>query len=160
MNAVVATSTLLRAMQMTDLPNVMAIEEAAYPFPWRLSIFEECLRVGYTARVLEADKQLMGYGLMSTRAGKAHILNLCVHPTWQHAGYGKHILEHLLSLAKEQDVQTVFLDVRLSNEIAIKLYDQMGFNQIGMRKNYYPNGKRRREHALMFALELKSIQAM
>ena len=160
MTPVVANRTQLRAMQMTDLPNVMAIEEAAYPFPWTLSIFENGLRVGYTARVLEADKQLIGYGLMSTGAGEAHILNLCVHPNWQHAGHGKHLFKHLLSLAKQEDIQTVFLEVRFSNEIAIKLYDQLGFNQIGIRKNYYPNGKQKRENALMFALELKSIPVM
>jgi ribosomal-protein-alanine N-acetyltransferase len=155
MNAVITSRVQLRSMQMTDLARVMVIEKAAYPFPWTLSIFEDCLQVGYTARVLEADKQLMGYGLMSTGAGEAHILNLCVHPNWQHCGYGKRILKDLLSLAKQQDIQTVFLDVRLSNQNAIKLYDQLCFNQIGMRKNYYPNGKRGQEHALMFALELK-----
>lgn len=154
MSAVIATSTRLRSMQTIDLPRVMEIETLAYPFPWTLQIFTDCLRVGYTARVLEIDSHLIGYGIMSVGAGEAHILNLCVDPNQQCCGYGQRILKHLLTLAKQQKIKTVFLEVRPSNQVAINLYYKMGFNQIGIRKNYYPNGDKGHENAFMFALEL------
>jgi len=146
-------NAVLRPMQENDLPRVMEIERAAYPFPWTLRLFKDCLRMGYNASVLELE-HLIGYGLMSVAAGEAQILNLCVHPDWQGCGYGRYLLEHLLDLARQKEVKSVFLEVRFSNEAAIHLYHQTGFNQIGVRKRYYPNGEKGREDALIFAMEL------
>lgn len=154
MSAVFASSSRLRAMQEIDLPIIIEIEQAAYPFPWTLQIFRDCLRVGYKARVLERDDDIIGYGIMSTGAQEAHILNLCIHPNLQRCGYGQRLLNHLLALARQQNTQTVFLEVRPSNPAAIHLYLKTGFNQIGMRKGYYPNGKQGREDAVIMAKEL------
>ena len=146
-------NAILRPMQENDLPKVMQIEKAAYPFPWTLRLFKDCLQVGYTASVLELE-HLIAYGLMSIAADEAQILNLCVHPDWQTCGYGRYLLKHLLKLAKQKRAKSVFLEVRPSNEAAIHLYHQTGFNQIGVRKRYYPNGDKGREDALIFAMEL------
>lgn len=148
------TQLTLRRMQLTDLSTVIATEVIAYPFPWTQKIFSDCLQVGYDAWVVENNEQLIGYGLMSVAIGEAHILNLCIHPQWQQRGYGKQLLYFLLEQAKEKQVDTVFLEVRVSNHIAISLYHKMGFNQIGVRRSYYPNGPHQREHALIFALTL------
>jgi ribosomal-protein-alanine N-acetyltransferase len=154
MSAVLAPNILLRTILPEDLPTIIEIEQAAYSHPWSLKIFEDCLQVGYTTCLLELDDYIVGYGLMSVGAQEAHILNLCVHPNFQRCGYGRSLLKQLLNLARQQQVNTVFLDVRPSNYAALTLYNQIGFNQIGHRKNYYPNGKRGREDALIFALEL------
>jgi ribosomal-protein-alanine N-acetyltransferase len=154
MSAVLAPNILLRTILPEDLPAIIEIEQAAYSHPWSLKIFEDCLQVGYTTCLLELDDYIVGYGLMSVGAQEAHILNLCVHPNFQRCGYGRSLLKQLLNLARQQQVNTVFLDVRPSNYAALTLYYQIGFNQIGHRKNYYPNGKRGREDALIFALEL------
>ena len=154
MNVIIASPTRLRSMQKTDLSTVMEIETLAYSFPWTLQIFQDCLQIGYTARVLEIDYHLVGYGIMSIGARVAHILNLCIHPNLQRNGYGQRLLKHLLILAKQQDVKTVFLDVRSSNQAAINLYHKLGFNQMGVQKNYYPNGNKDYEDAFQFALEL------
>jgi len=145
----------LRPMQYSDLPHVLAIENAAYLQHWTARIFSNCLRVGYEAWVLEKDGCLIGYGFMSTGAGEAHILNLCVHPLYQRQGYGQQILEHLLALAREKSVDTIFLEVRASNTAALSLYLKLGFNQIAIRNNYYPIYQSRdREDALILALTL------
>jgi len=154
MSAVLAPSIRLRPMGEVDLPSVMEIEKAAYRFPWTLSIFEDCLRVGYSATVLELDESLVGYGIISVAAGEAHLFNLCIHPELQHCGYGRRILKHLLALAQQKGAQSVFLEARSSNQAAIALYHKMGFNQIGVRKRYYLNGDKGREDGLIFALEL------
>ena len=91
---------------------------------------------------------------MSTGASEAHILNLCIGQNFRRRGLGQELLSHMLGLAKQKDVSTVFLEVRPSNEIAIALYDKMGFNQIGIRHDYYP-AKVGREDAVILAKSLE-----
>jgi ribosomal-protein-alanine N-acetyltransferase len=143
----------LRPMTMDDLPKVMAIERNAYQFPWSEGIFRDCLHVGYCCWLIEKGGQVRGYGVMSVAAGEAHILNLCVQPAFQNQGLGGRVLRKLIDVARQHKAQTVFLEVRPSNEPAIRLYSGAGFNEIGMRKSYYP-GKNGREDAMILALQL------
>lgn len=144
----------LRPMQLGDLTAVMDIEKVAYPFPWTFNIFRDCLQVGYRAWVLEQERQVIGYGLMIIAAGEAHVLNICVHPQRQQCGFGRYILEHLLAVARQGAVDTVFLEVRPSNQIAFNLYTRSGFNQVGIRRKYYPGVNGQREDALILAMTL------
>lgn len=146
-----------RPIQPIDLPVIMEIETLVYPFPWTFAIFQDCLRIGYESWLLEQAEQIISYGVMSTGAGEAHILNLCVHPQERQRGYGRLLLTHLLKLAQQQQVEMVFLEVRSSNQTAVNLYLQLGFNQIGLRKRYYP-ALTGREDALIFALDLTVFQ--
>ncbi len=146
----------MRPLQTADLARIVEIENLAYSFPWKLSLFKDCLRVGYTAEVLVLKKQIMAYGFMSIAADEAQILNLCVHPKWQGCGYGRQMLEHLLDIANLKGVQSVFLEVRASNQAAIHLYDKIGFKQIGIRRAYYRNGDHEREDALVLAMNMIS----
>ena len=84
--------------------------------------------------------------------GEAHILNISVHQKEQSQGIGRRMLEQLIDTARGK-AETIFLEVRPSNVGAIALYEKMGFNEIGIRKGYYPaqNG---REDAIMLALEI------
>lgn len=155
MSAVVKPPELwVRPMKVRDLDEVMRVELAMYPFPWTRRIFEDCLRVGYRCHVGEVDGEFAGYGVMSTGAGEAHVLNLCVGEKFQRRGLGREILCHLISEADLLEVRDVFLEVRPSNTGAVSLYEQMGFNQVGMRKNYYPTAGGR-EDAIIFALSLR-----
>lgn len=140
-------------MMLDDLDTVIAIEVAAYDFPWTRGIFSDCVRVGYVCRVLTDGGRIQGYGVLSHGPQEAHILNLCVHPQARGCGYGRLLLEDLLEAAKRLRADTVLLEVRPSNTTAIGLYQSVGFNEIGLRKDYYPahNG---REHALLLALAL------
>ncbi|NNJ90220.1 MAG: ribosomal protein S18-alanine N-acetyltransferase [Gammaproteobacteria bacterium] len=140
----------LRTMEQEDLEQVMDIEELCYSHPWTHGIFSDCLRVGYCCWVMELDGDIIGYGVMSVAAGEAHILNICILPDFQGRGLGRKILARLLLLAKDHNVDTVFLEVRINNRVAQVLYESEGFNEIGQRHGYYPaeNG---REDALVFA---------
>ena len=142
-----------RPMHEGDIRVVMEIERRAYRFHWTDGIFRDCLRVGYCCWVLELSGQVAGYGVMSLVVGEAHLLNICVSPDWQRQGYGRLLLDHFMELAQERGAGQMFLEVRLSNDAAIALYRRQGFNEVGMRKNYYP-GEKGREDALILAKDL------
>jgi len=154
MNAVVSYDALhFRDMEENDLDLVMAIEEKVYPFCWTRAIFTDCLLGGYACRVVETSEGLAGYAVLSYGAGEAHVLNIAIHPQLQGRGIGRALLEHLLELAKRFNADTVFLEVRPSNHTALRLYDTMGFNQVGLRRGYYPSTKGR-EDAIILARSL------
>lgn len=142
----------LRKMNRSDLPQVVAIEKASYTFPWGEDIFRDCLNTRYDCWVCELGDDVLGYGIMSMAVGESHILNLCVSPKEQKQGIGRKILEHLIAIASKE-AETMFLEVRPSNVHAIALYESLGFNEIGVRKNYY-EAIGGREDGLMFALAL------
>ncbi len=154
MSAVVSIpAPQLRPMQEEDLPAVLAVEEAAYPFPWTLAIFRDCLRVGYVCYVYEGPVGPVGHGIMSVAAGECHLLNICIHPDWQRRGFGRALIEFLLDIAKRHGAKVALLEVRPSNVAGYKLYTRLGFDEIGLRKNYYPAAKGR-EDAILLARDL------
>ena len=127
----------IRQMLESDVPAIHAIERMSYPFPWSEGIFRDCIRVGYSCRVFDLEGQIMGYGVMSSGADEAHILNLCVRPTFRVRGLGRRMLEHLMELAASAGMQDIFLEVRPTNTAAIRLYQALAFEQVGMRRGYY-----------------------
>ena len=127
----------IRDMMPEDIARVMQIENAAYQFPWSDGIFRDCLRVGYVCCVAELDDIIVGYGVMSTGAGEAHVLNLCIDEPWRNRGLGAQVLAHLLEFARSLGVVEAFLEVRPSNTSAIRLYQSAGFSHIGVRRGYY-----------------------
>ena len=148
----------IRPMVEIDLPEVALIEQASYAFPWSENIFRDCLRVGYTCRALDLAGQIIGYGVMSLGAGEAHILNVCVRSEFRNFGIGRRLLEHLLERAAASGVGEAFLEVRPSNLAAIRLYQHLGFEQIGIRRGYYqaPDG---REDAIVLKRDLGRTSA-
>ena len=143
----------LRPMRESDVDDVMEVETSAYSHPWTAGIFHDCLRVGYCCWVCILDANIIGHGVMSIAAGECHILNICLHPDWQHRGLGRKLVAKLLDIARQRQADTAFLEVRQSNRVALALYRSMGFNEIGIRRGYYPtdNG---RENARILALNL------
>ncbi|WP_442919615.1 ribosomal protein S18-alanine N-acetyltransferase [Methylobacter sp.] len=142
----------LRKMRNTDLPQVMAIERASYRFPWGEDIFRDCFRANYNCWVCEEQDTVLGYSILSIAVGEAHVLNICVAPAEQGQGIGRKMLENLIELARGR-AETMFLEVRPSNTVAIALYQDMGFNEIGIRKGYY-EAENGREDAIMLALQI------
>lgn len=143
----------IRPMQVEDIAAVLAVESAAYHHPWTEGIFRDCLRVGYCCWVCELDGQAVGHGVMSIAVGEAHVLNVCISPSWQGLGLGRRLLDRLLRIAREHHADTAYLEVRVSNESARKLYESAGFNQVGNRRDYYPH-HRGREDAVVYAMAL------
>ncbi len=147
-----------RKMSFADLGDVLEIERQVYTHPWTEGIFSDCIRVGYHCWVYHEEHRLLAYGLVSVAANEAHILNLCVSPGAQGQGLGKRMLYKLIQIAEERLADSIFLEVRESNLIAQNLYEQEGFNRLGVRRDYYP-AVEGREDALVYACALNVKKA-
>jgi ribosomal-protein-alanine N-acetyltransferase len=145
----------LRDMQARDLDAVMVIELAAYPFPWTRGNFSDSLNSHYDCKVLhDALGKMAGYFLLMTAVDECHILNITVRPDLQGLGVGRLLFKEIKALAFSNGCSSLLLEVRPSNSQALGVYKKMGFDQIGLRKNYYPAGEHAREDALVMRLVL------
>lgn len=154
MSAVIKTSLpSIRPMEIMDIKQVMKVELAAYEYPWTPNIFRDCLRVGYYCCVLEDDRGIIGHAVMSYAVGECHILNVCIHPDYQLQGMGKRVIKQLLEVGHRNGSRIAFLEVRLSNQSAYRLYESLGFTEVGIRKDYYP-AKKGREDAMILAFDM------
>lgn len=154
----VAVSRLPARMRMAsegDIDAILKIERSVYDFPWTHGVFRDCMKAGHICVVQENGNEIFGYGIMSHAVGECHILNLCVDSIYQSSGYGRSLLKYLLEIAGHRSSRVVFLEVRISNTRAFKLYHELGFNEVATRKNYYPAAAGKREHALVLAKVLR-----
>lgn len=143
----------LLEMRQADLPNVLKNERRGYSHPWTEGVFSDCLNAGHECWLFVFEGRNIGHGILSVAAGESHLLNVCIHPDYQGNGYGRLLVEHMLKRARARGAGCVFLEVRPSNQIACKLYEDLGFNEVGVRKDYYPAFVGR-EDALVLAREL------
>jgi ribosomal-protein-alanine N-acetyltransferase len=142
-----------RPMHREDLDELVRIERAAYPYPWTLGNFRDCLDAGYSCWVGEIEGKLAGYWLMLRVLDEGHILNCCIAPQWQRRGFGRQLMAHLFEIARSHNTQSLLLEVRLSNVPARRLYEVLGFEVVAQRRAYYPTDTGR-EDALVMRLEL------
>lgn len=139
-------------MTEADLPIVVKNERRSYTHPWTEGIFADCVRSGYECWLLVLAGRTVGHGVLSIAAGESHLLNVCVNPDYQGRGYGRIMVSWLLDRARTGGAERVYLEVRPSNEVAYALYENLGFNEIGRRRDYYPSIAGR-EDALVLAME-------
>lgn len=139
-----------RAMVAADLNAVMAIEVAAYPYPWSRGNFIDSLAAGYQAQLrFDAEGALVGYFVALPGFEETHLLNLTVAPAWQGQGHGRALLDRLAAWAHVRGDLALWLEVRQSNAGARALYARHGFVQVGLRKAYYPADRQQREDAVV-----------
>ena len=148
-----AETLSLRPMTMADLSVVLSIEQQAYQFPWGYGIFEDCLKHGYSCWVYENERNIIAYAAVMFSLDEMHLLNICVHPDYHGQRLGSRLLKTLERIGKGVKADTCFLEVRQSNFSAIRLYINAGFNEVGLRKNYY-QALHGREDAIVMAKTL------
>jgi len=148
-----ANSARVRVLQLSDLPRIMPLENNAYDFPWSEAIFRDCFNSAYTGLAIEVEGAFLGYGMLSIAAGEAHILNVVIDSNQRSCGLGRKLVRRLIDQARWHRVERVFLEVRASNIVARSLYANLGFQEIGVRKAYYP-GRKTREDAVVMSLQL------
>jgi tRNA threonylcarbamoyladenosine biosynthesis protein TsaB len=151
-------------MTARDLASVMVIETQAYPFPWTSGNFQDSLAAGYELWVLKEHQVMVGYMVWMKVADEAHLLNFTLSPGRQGHGMGTWMLQSLIRQVQQAGLKKILLEVRPSNDRAIRLYRKFGFASIGIRKGYYPNSAAAvtdaasypssREDALVMAYEL------
>jgi len=149
MSAVLKPNYQLRPMQMDDLDAIMLIEPTVYTHPWTRGNFSDSLNSGYSAWVLKANQKIIGYALLMMVLDEAHLLNLSVAKSHQKQGLGRYLLEHMVQIAQNHKAANMFLEVRPSNISAIALYENLGFCEMAVRRNYYPAHDGREDAVLM-----------
>jgi ribosomal-protein-alanine N-acetyltransferase len=150
-------------MRPDDIPDVMAVEQAAYTMPWPRKAYAYELKENKLAHyfVLRTYKQqLIGMGGIWLLADEAHIMTLAVHPHQQGHGLGEWLLIALLEAAQELGAKVATLEVRPSNQAARSLYQKYNFQEVGRRPRYYSDN--REDALIMTTPELASpdYQAM
>jgi ribosomal-protein-alanine N-acetyltransferase len=151
----------LRAMTTAHLDAVLAIEGAAYAFPWSRGNFIDSLAAGYPAQVMfDRQGELLGYFVAMGGVDEMHLLNITVAPAVQGRGHARHMIGALIALCGEQQARELWLEVRETNARARSIYTRLGFEQKGVRKGYYPAPFGRREDAVVMSLKLGAGDAL
>ncbi|MBJ9985776.1 ribosomal protein S18-alanine N-acetyltransferase [Acinetobacter sp. S40] len=138
---------MIRSMQQKDVQAVAQIEKQVQTHPWTAQQFLESIEA-YQSTVIEQQDQILGFCILQPVLDEANLLLMAIHPDYQGQGLGYQLLEESLRLLENNPVQ-IFLEVRESNLGAIKLYEKIGFHQIDLRPNYYPNLDGSHEHAII-----------
>jgi ribosomal-protein-alanine N-acetyltransferase len=155
-SALARPGAALRAMTVSDLDAVMAIEAGAYSFPWTRGNFIDSLAAGYLALVLAAPQDgIVGYLVAMAGVDEMHLLNLTVAPGWQRRGLARELLDALEARCRADGLSMLWLEVRHSNERARALYARRGFAEVGLRRGYYPAPLSKREDAVVMSLRVQ-----
>ena len=136
------------------LNEVMAIERQAYEHPWTRGNFLDSIQSGYQAQVLSAGGVVLGYFVAMKGVDEVHLLNLTVAPAQQREGWGRVMLDALALWARGQGAQWLWLEVRVSNARALRIYECHGYRRVGERRGYYPAAHGAREDAVVMSLKL------
>jgi ribosomal-protein-alanine N-acetyltransferase len=143
---------LIRDLTHADLDGVMAIEEASFPTPWSRALFEEEIGRGFsdaTVVVGEPDGTVAGYAICWTIGEESHLLNIAVRPDARKRGIGRSLLRECIRRSMLAGGRRIFLEVRPTNQEAIRMYEKEGFRFVGIRRGYYTDTG---EDAIVFAM--------
>jgi len=137
----------IRALEAADLGAIEEIEQRAYPTPWSRSMFASELAKPTSICLGAFDgEELVGYVINSRYVDAWHIMNVAVTPDHQRRGVASRLLERLFELTRDDERRGYTLEVRVSNDGAIELYERLGFEPRGIRRGYYTDN---REDALI-----------
>lgn len=142
-----------RLMVESDMTQVLVNERNAYSHPWTEGNFKGSLDGSDEVWVLESESGVIGHGVISVAVGEAHLLNICVARDYHRQGLGRYIIQYLLNRSKALGADIMFLEVRESNNAARALYVSEGYEEIGLRKNYYPLATAR-ENAIVMSCSI------
>jgi ribosomal-protein-alanine N-acetyltransferase len=143
-------------MALSDIKPVISIEQQCHSHPWSEKLFLSHFGSRYFNHVLKIGDETIGYFIANHIAGEVSLMNIAIAPHFQGQGYGFHLMNQLINKSKQQDHVEIWLEVRESNQNAIKLYQKTGFVEVDKRKNYYPidNSKTQREDAIIMCCYL------
>jgi [ribosomal protein S18]-alanine N-acetyltransferase len=141
------TAVDIRRLTLGDLNVIEEIERRSYPTPWSRSMFAgELAKPASLCLGAFEGEQLGGYLIVSRYVDAWHVMNIAVDPEFRRRGVATALLERLFELANDGSGRGYTLEVRVSNEGAIKLYERLGFTARGIRRGYYTDN---REDALI-----------
>lgn len=141
-------------IQEQDFDALFAIEQDAHLVPWSLGTLKNNQGPRYLNLKLCINDQPVGFAICNKVLDEATLFNIAIVPSQQKKGLGQVLLQELISQLKQQGIETLWLEVRESNIGARHLYEKLGFNEVDIRKNYYPTTNGGRENAVVMALYL------
>ncbi len=142
----------VREWRKEDIARIAALERVCFSDPWTVADLEACLAFAiYRHVLLEEDGVLIGYACETVLFDEGEIANVAVSPEYRGQGLGKRLMDWLEERAKNEGVEKLFLEVRVSNAPALALYKARGFEPLSVRKKYYPDG----EDALVMTKRIK-----
>lgn len=136
-----------------DLDAAFAIEQRSHAFPWSEKTFASNQGERYLNLRLEVDGVLAAFAITQVVLDEATLFNLAVDPAYQRRGLGRELLQYLIAELEQRGILTLWLEVRASNHPAIALYEQLDFNEVSVRRNYYPTADGK-EDAVIMALTI------
>jgi len=136
----------LRDMRREDLPAVLDIERRSFAQPWSRAFFEKELATPFARLVVAVEEavprpQVIGYTCRWRVTDEVHLLNVAVHPERRGLGHGRALVGAVIAEAEVARTRVVYLEVRAGNVIARRLYRQLGFKDLGVRRGYYGPGQ-------------------
>ena len=134
-----------------DLAEVVKIENRCHLTPWTNKNFIDSYGAKNLFKVLKNENDIIGYYIALFALDECELLNITITSELQKKGFGELMLKDLFSECREVNIVNIFLEVRKSNLLAIRLYKKNGFNEIGIRNNYYQN-KDGNEDAILMGL--------
>jgi len=142
-----AVALHIRPLDLADLGSIERLEQRAYPTPWSRSMFASELAkpTSICLGAFEGD-ELAGYVITSRYVDAWHVMNVAVDPDLRRRGVATALLERLFELTHGDERRGYTLEVRVSNDGAIHLYERLGFEARGLRRGYYTDN---REDALI-----------
>lgn len=146
------------------LPCIVEVEKTAYAHPWSLRHFQDSIETGYLTQMLVSapnpevkgpclpdGRGLLGYMVAMKGVDEVHLLNITSAPQHQRQGWARLMLDALATWTRGQGADWIWLEVRASNHPARALYERQGFQQVGLRRGYYPDTGNQREDAVVMS---------
>jgi ribosomal-protein-alanine N-acetyltransferase len=136
-------SFTLRPLRLTDLDEIEQIERVAYRSPWSRGMFTTELgrATSRSVAAVDAGGALVGYLILSRYVDAWHVMNVAVAPAWRRRGVATALLEHVFETTQADARRGYTLEVRVSNDAAIALYERLGFRRSGVRRGYYTDNR-------------------
>lgn len=139
----------IREMNETDLDWVLAVERRCQRQPWTRDGFERALHQGMNFMFCDTQAEPLGYACLLPVVDELHLLNITVDSAFQGQGIGKAAMQNLFERFSHTHYAVMLLEVRKSNKVARQLYLGLGFEQDGIRKQYYVCENGREDAVLM-----------
>lgn len=128
----------IRNMSSEDVEQAAALEAEVFTLPWTAQDFAQALCCGYAYYlVAEEEEYLLGICGLRNIVGEGEITNVAVRQSRRNMGIGRAMMEGLLQRGLEEGIKAFTLEVRESNEAAIRLYETLGFRTEGIRRSFY-----------------------
>ena len=152
-NSAALIMSIISQIEASDFDRLYEIEQQAHLVPWSFGTLKNNQDERYLNLKLIENNQIIGFAICQTVSDEATLFNIAIVPSHQGNGLGKLLLNELIARLKEKGVQTLWLEVRESNPARF-LYEKIGFNEVDIRKNYYPKPSGGRENAVVMACYL------